>query len=264
MNNIIISFFFFFQAEDGIRDYKVTGVQTVLFRSEAVDEHAIEARAEVRSGRDVRHQELPPVAPPRVGDVARVDVHAHIVGVAEMAGVRSRPAAHIEHAPHRPQVVVREQRRELLVGEGRLPQAVGQRVLQGGLAEVHSRHLTCSQFASSVWGNRLTSASTRSLGGAPENGGRRLNTTTCTSCRSMAASTRAVRPAGSSKKSNSVRVGLRFAARKYTSGQSGPAQMESPWACARTAGAAPWYMGLSIAPTPPPPRASPSRPAWRA
>src|SRR5205807_5819062 len=26
--------FFFFQAEDGIRDYKVTGVQTVLFRSE--------------------------------------------------------------------------------------------------------------------------------------------------------------------------------------------------------------------------------------
>src|SRR5215467_8554518 len=26
-------FFFFFQAEDGIRDYKVTGVQTVLFRS---------------------------------------------------------------------------------------------------------------------------------------------------------------------------------------------------------------------------------------
>src|SRR5256885_7550288 len=27
-------FFFFFQAEDGIRDYKVTGVQRVLFRSE--------------------------------------------------------------------------------------------------------------------------------------------------------------------------------------------------------------------------------------
>src|SRR5256885_16093369 len=26
-------FFFFFQAEDGIRDYKVTGVQTLLFRS---------------------------------------------------------------------------------------------------------------------------------------------------------------------------------------------------------------------------------------
>src|SRR5256885_5940469 len=28
---------FFFQAEDGIRDYKVTGVQSVLFRSLAVD-----------------------------------------------------------------------------------------------------------------------------------------------------------------------------------------------------------------------------------
>src|SRR2546426_1534269 len=30
---MVILFFFFFQAEDGIRDYKVTGVQTVLFRS---------------------------------------------------------------------------------------------------------------------------------------------------------------------------------------------------------------------------------------
>src|SRR5439155_916956 len=168
----------------------------------------------------------------------RVDVHAHIIGVTEMAGVRSRPATHIEHAPHRPQVVVREQRRELLVGEGRLPQAVGQRVLQGGRAELHSRHLTCSQFASSVWGNRPTSASTRSLGGAPENGGRRWNTTTCTSGRSMAASTRAVRPAGSSKESNIVRVGLRLPARKYTSGQSCPAQGYSPWACACTGAAA--------------------------
>src|SRR2546425_9434429 len=34
-----------------------------------------------------------------------------------------------------------------------------------------------SHVASSVWGNRSTSAATRSLGGAPENGGRRLNTT---------------------------------------------------------------------------------------
>src|SRR5688572_31346079 len=29
----VFSFFFFFQAEDGIRDLTVTGVQTVLFRS---------------------------------------------------------------------------------------------------------------------------------------------------------------------------------------------------------------------------------------
>src|SRR3989454_10984855 len=28
MSNFVIFFFFFFQAEDGIRDYKVTGVQT--------------------------------------------------------------------------------------------------------------------------------------------------------------------------------------------------------------------------------------------
>src|SRR6266446_794998 len=32
----IFIFFFFFQAEDGIRDYKVTGVRRVLFRSKAV------------------------------------------------------------------------------------------------------------------------------------------------------------------------------------------------------------------------------------
>src|SRR5216684_8492332 len=32
-NIMIICFFFFFQAEDGIRDVAVTGVQTVLFRS---------------------------------------------------------------------------------------------------------------------------------------------------------------------------------------------------------------------------------------
>src|ERR1039457_5950744 len=28
----LVQLFFFFQAEDGIRDYKVTGVQTLLFR----------------------------------------------------------------------------------------------------------------------------------------------------------------------------------------------------------------------------------------
>src|SRR5256886_293853 len=65
-----------------------------------------------------------------------------------------------------------------LVAKGPWPQPVGQRVLQGGRAEPHSRHLTCSHLASSVRGNRSTSASTRLLGGAPENGGRRLNTTT--------------------------------------------------------------------------------------
>src|SRR2546428_6723820 len=138
-------------------------------------------------------------------------------GWRERGGVRPGPAAHIERAPHHPQVVVREQRRQLLVGEGRLPQPVGERVLQGDRAELHSRHLTCSQLASSVWGNRSTSASTRSLGGAPENGGRRLNTTTCTSWRSMASSTRAVRPPGSARKSNNGPVRFRLPPREYTS-----------------------------------------------
>src|SRR5207302_6756386 len=32
-------FFFFFQAEDGIRDFHVTGVQTVLFRSRRLPPH---------------------------------------------------------------------------------------------------------------------------------------------------------------------------------------------------------------------------------
>src|SRR5256885_7562255 len=32
----VICIFFFFQAEDGIRDYKVTGVRRVLFRSRAL------------------------------------------------------------------------------------------------------------------------------------------------------------------------------------------------------------------------------------
>src|SRR3989454_449631 len=35
-----VSLFFFFQAEDGIRDYKVTGVQTWLFRSVEADRGA--------------------------------------------------------------------------------------------------------------------------------------------------------------------------------------------------------------------------------
>src|SRR5215467_14819641 len=35
--NVFFVFFFFFQAEDGIRDYKVTGVRRVLFRSRLVD-----------------------------------------------------------------------------------------------------------------------------------------------------------------------------------------------------------------------------------
>src|SRR5256885_6917110 len=42
--NIYIFFFFFFQAEDGIRDYKVTGVQTCalpIFLAYTGDEHTL-------------------------------------------------------------------------------------------------------------------------------------------------------------------------------------------------------------------------------
>src|SRR5439155_8198431 len=39
-----ILFFFFFQAEDGIRDGHVTGVQTLLFRSPSISGHGGGAR----------------------------------------------------------------------------------------------------------------------------------------------------------------------------------------------------------------------------
>src|SRR2546427_12790649 len=102
-------------AQDAVRLRVVDVVQ------EAVDEHAIEARAQVRSGRDVRHPEVPPVAAPRVGDVARVDVNAQIVGVSEMAGGCFPPAAPNQHAPPHPPAVVRGQRGPRLFGAERPP-----------------------------------------------------------------------------------------------------------------------------------------------
>src|SRR5256885_5429341 len=55
-------FFFFFQAEDGIRDYKVTGVQTCALpisrsatkEAHQGDEHAERARSRFRSWRRLR------------------------------------------------------------------------------------------------------------------------------------------------------------------------------------------------------------------
>src|SRR2546426_5992176 len=41
-------FFFFFQAEDGIRDYKVTGVRRVLFRSEPGTDEGVPRLAQPR------------------------------------------------------------------------------------------------------------------------------------------------------------------------------------------------------------------------
>src|SRR5207249_6035993 len=47
----LIFYFFFFQAEDGIRDRNVTGVQTCLFRSECGDESMMSGLVE-RVGHD--------------------------------------------------------------------------------------------------------------------------------------------------------------------------------------------------------------------
>src|SRR5256885_13262568 len=62
LSNILrLCFFFFFQAEDGIRDYKVTGVQTCALpispEGAAVQSHAREVRrGQGRGGQPVRRQ----------------------------------------------------------------------------------------------------------------------------------------------------------------------------------------------------------------
>src|SRR2546426_1740008 len=48
----VVTFFFFFQAEDGIRDYKVTGVQTCALRSREIE-------ALCRTSLDVRKENFP-------------------------------------------------------------------------------------------------------------------------------------------------------------------------------------------------------------
>src|SRR2546426_12009806 len=62
----IISFFFF-QAEDGIRDYKVTGVQTCALPI-SVNRADLDARAvldvDARLGDGVGHSSLPPLVSP--------------------------------------------------------------------------------------------------------------------------------------------------------------------------------------------------------
>src|SRR2546426_7877770 len=62
---IFINFFFFFQAEDGIRDYKVTGVQTcalpILPRNARGDGPVRGARTDVRAWAKV----VAAVSPPR-------------------------------------------------------------------------------------------------------------------------------------------------------------------------------------------------------
>src|SRR5438309_8791921 len=57
----LLCIFFFFQAEDGIRDGTVTGVQTCVFRSEGMDRSVGTDRGPARDGvpaggRGVRHR----------------------------------------------------------------------------------------------------------------------------------------------------------------------------------------------------------------
>src|SRR6266446_7869461 len=56
-SKIVNLFFFFFQAEDGIRDYKVTGVRRVLFRSQS--SRCLETEISPRVGPGLRNGMLP-------------------------------------------------------------------------------------------------------------------------------------------------------------------------------------------------------------
>src|SRR2546426_8688811 len=81
-----MSFFFFFQAEDGIRDYKVTGVQTCALPISGADLEQSRRRAEIVPGRPltrrcrVRRDE---------GQFRRQNIGHHHVGGWSIAVVRS-------------------------------------------------------------------------------------------------------------------------------------------------------------------------------
>src|SRR3989454_6148077 len=75
---LLFVFFFFFQAEDGIRDYKVTGVQTCAFPISA------------QGGVEGRQREVGGAAEARGGRVAPVDVEfpdLDAVGATEVVAV---------------------------------------------------------------------------------------------------------------------------------------------------------------------------------
>src|SRR5581483_9303444 len=155
--------------------------------------------------RGVGGDEVAPVAAARVVDVSLVEINAGVVAVGEVLRVGAGAAADVEHAAHPAQVVVAADGRELVFGEGRLPQAVDQPVLHQ-VREPHSRHLTSNRPQGAECGKRVSRYS-RNSGVKRENCGSLRMTATRTSCDSIFAA---------------VDAGV-SPLRKSTSGASGPA-----------------------------------------
>src|SRR5256885_17263898 len=89
--------FFFFQAEDGIRDYKVTGVQTCALPiyGDLGDDRARGLHAAARRARDPAarlHVSHPELGHHRERDRLTLAERRLADGVVRMAGVRRRPA----------------------------------------------------------------------------------------------------------------------------------------------------------------------------
>jgi len=122
------------RGEDAMRGAVVDVVE------EAVHEHEVELALEAgEAGRDVGGDELLPETPPRILDVARIQVDAHVVRVEKMCRVGARPAADVQDAAHPAEIVLSRHGRELRLDERRLPEPVDGRVLEEPGAERHAR-----------------------------------------------------------------------------------------------------------------------------
>src|SRR6266850_266748 len=97
---MLFIYFFFFQAEDGIRDYKVTGVQTCLFRSRdraqvrfaREDGQAVHRMKIVLAGRVVAPEDVAPAVAVEVADAG--DLPALVRDRANVAFTADRGAVH--------------------------------------------------------------------------------------------------------------------------------------------------------------------------
>src|SRR5271155_5088467 len=82
---------------------------------------------------DVRNYEISLVPSTRTFDIALVEINTEIVDLKKMSRVCARTASHIEHTTHTAQIVVRENRGELLFRKRGLPQPVHGTVIECAL-----------------------------------------------------------------------------------------------------------------------------------
>src|SRR5215472_12810984 len=105
----------------------------------------------------VGHHKPPVVLSPRMFDVLRIDLDSSVVRMLKQLGICARPAANVQHTPDLAEIVVRQQRRQLIHHEWRLPQAVHHRLFQKIVAEAHCLHRT-SNFPTVCANGNLSSA----------------------------------------------------------------------------------------------------------